>query len=84
MANIDSLLQKANTLKSEISELERNIEAGKQFRGNDMCEALMEMPESLLHDKTNKLSEILTEIESLSATEGGSCEKQLQAQVKNS
>lgn len=82
MADINSLLQKAYTLKAEIRTLERNIEAGKQFQGNDMCEALLAMSESLLCDKTKKLSEILDEIKRCSA-EGGSREKQLQAPLEN-
>ena len=61
----NTLLQKANTLKDEITELENHIEAGKQFQGEDMYEMLMGMTEAILEKKHKELSTVISQLEEM-------------------
>ena len=59
------LLKKANKLREEIEKLEKHIEAGRQFQGEDMYEALIGMTEHILIQKQKEFSKIISQLEEM-------------------
>ncbi|MBD5081856.1 MAG: hypothetical protein HDT44_08870 [Ruminococcaceae bacterium] len=57
------LLKRANNLRDEIEKLEDHIEAGRQFEGEDMYEALIGMTEHILIQKQKEFSKIISQLE---------------------
>lgn len=61
----NTLLQRANDLKDEISKLENHIEVGRQFQGEDMYGILIGTTEAILKRKQQELSEIISQLKEM-------------------
>ncbi len=54
----NALLEKFNTLKTEVNELEKHIDYGKKFHEEDMYEMPQAMNEDILERKQQELLQI--------------------------